>query len=80
MKKLIILIINLLSVCSYSQHEISISADLDTINNTLNISQQIILKYEKKLDTVYLIDWNNSFKSNESELGKRFIEEYSKSF
>lgn len=80
MKRLYILLIYLFSVSSISQHEISISINLDTINNSLDISQQVILKYKKKFDTIYLIDWNNSFKSNKSELGKRFIEEYSKSF
>lgn len=50
--------------------------------NTLDIQQKIIFynKSDTPLKKIFLHNWANSFKSNNTPLGKRFIEDYQKDF
>jgi hypothetical protein len=64
------------------EHSIKIKAELDTLNHSLNIKQSIIFhnKTETTLHDIYLHNWANSFKNNNTPLGKRFVEDYKKDF
>jgi hypothetical protein len=81
LKKYLVLLISLTTFSSFSQHEIKIKVELDTILNVLEIDQQIILgELKNKKDSIYLLDWNNSFNSKNTHLAKSFSEEYKKKF
>ncbi|MDY0781042.1 aminopeptidase [Tenacibaculum sp. IB213877] len=64
------------------ENAISITAELDTLNQTLKIQQKTIFynKTGEPLTSVYLHNWANSFKNKETPLGKRLIEDYKKDF
>lgn len=53
---------------------------LDAENHTLQIQQEIVYhnKSNITLDTIYLHNWANSFKDNNTPLSKRLIEDYNK--
>ena len=81
MKKYLVLLISITTLLSFSQHEIKIKVELDTILNILEIDQQILLgELKNKKDSIYLLDWNNSFNSKNTDLAKSFSEEYKKKF
>ena len=56
------------------------SADLDSENDVLRITQQLTLYNNSSTvwNNVYLHNWANSYKNNKTQLTKRFIEGYSK--
>ena len=81
MKKYLVLLISITTLLSFSQHEIKIKVELDTILNILEIDQQILLgELKNKKDSIYLLDWNNSFNSKNTHLAESFSEEYKKKF
>jgi len=81
LKKYLVLLISITTLLSFSQHEIKIKVELDTILNILEIDQQILLgELKNKKDSIYLLDWNNSFNSKNTHLAKSFSEEYKKKF
>ncbi|OIQ38579.1 MAG: aminopeptidase [Bacteroidetes bacterium MedPE-SWsnd-G1] len=61
-------------------NEIKIDASLDIENYALHIQQQIIFNNnsEKPLDTIFLHNWMNGYRDNETPLAKRLIEDYNK--
>lgn len=70
------------SFTSKAQNKISIEADLDTLTHQLKVQQKIVY-HNNSNDTIryiFLHNWANSFKSNKTPLGKRFIEDYQKKF
>jgi len=82
MKFIFSFIIFLGSFFSFSQAQFtSIVAKLNVENNTIQISQKIIFhNYSKDtLKTIYLHNWMNSYKSKDTPLSKRLIEDYDKS-
>ncbi len=64
------------------EHNIKIKAKLDTLNHTLDIQQKIVFynKTQTALQDIYLHNWANSFKGNNTPLGKRLVEDYKKDF
>lgn len=67
---------------SYSviaQNHITVNAKFNPDKKEIVVSQSIsiINTTSKVLDSVYLYDWNNSYSSRNTELAKRFAEEYS---
>lgn len=67
---------------SYSviaQNHITVNAKFNPDKKEIVVSQSIsiINTTPKVLDSVYLYDWNNSYSSRNTELAKRFAEEYS---
>ncbi len=74
-------------LCSYyftiaQNNSIHIKAELDTIKHTINVKQKIVYynKTNNNLQNIYLHNWNNSFKNNDTPLGKRFVQDYRKNF
>lgn len=59
-----------------------INAKLSTKTNSLKIQQKTIYHNTSKdtLTSLYLHNWANSFKNNNTPLGKRFIDDYKKDF
>tara|TARA_R110002051_G_scaffold234056_5_gene295622 strand:+ start:15105 stop:15653 length:549 start_codon:yes stop_codon:yes gene_type:complete len=66
----------------FGQHNIAIDAILDAENHILEISQNIDYKNTtgQTLDTLYFVDWANSFSSKTTPLGLRFNEDYRRDF
>ncbi len=66
----------------YSQNKIDIYAKFYPEINNVEVSQKITLTNtsNKKIDSIIINDWNNSYSSNNTELAKRFAEEYSTKF
>ncbi len=83
-KKSVIILVFL--ICNYSlwaqTNAITINAELDTVTHSLKIQQQTIYinKTGSPLTSIYLHNWANSFKDNNTPLGKRFINDYKKDF
>ena len=82
MKKILTPLISLYSLLLFSQYDIKIIAELDTISDVLNVNQEIEIIQSKSVreDLIFLLDWNNSFISKETPLAKSFSEEYNKAF
>ena len=82
MKKILTPLISLYSLLLFSQYDIKIIAELDTISDVLNVNQEIeiIQSNSVREDLIFLLDWNNSFNSKETSLAKSFSEEYNKVF
>lgn len=61
-----------------AQNDLTISAEFQPEVNKVNINQKITIinTTNKPLDSIYLYDWNNSCASRDTELAKRFAEEY----
>ncbi len=82
-KKLNHIIFLLAPFILFSQENTSyIKVSLDTLHHIMNIEQKIVYhnKSKKTLDKIYLHNWANSFKNNETPLGKRLVEDYKKDF
>ena len=64
------------------QHLISIEASLETSENKLNNSQEVVYKNtsEDILTEIYFNDWANSFATKTTPLARRFGENYDSSF
>jgi len=82
LKQTIFLLITLLFCIiqtTNAQNNLTISAEFQPELNNVNIKQKITITNttNKPLDSIYLYDWNNSYSSRETELAKRFAEEYS---
>lgn len=82
MKKILTPLFTLFSLILFSQYDIKIKAELDTISNILKVEQEIeiIQSNNIKQGLIFLLDWNNSFNSKESPLAKSFSEEYIKTY
>jgi len=63
------------------QDRIEIVAQLDMQKHELKIQQQLVYHNQSSepLDTIYLLNWPNSFLGRKSPLAKRLIEDYDKS-
>jgi len=82
LKYIVFLFITFLFCISHSTHaqnNISITAQFHPEQNKVQVKQEITLKNtsNKSLDSIYLYDWNNAYSSRDTELAKRFAEEYS---
>ena len=82
MKKILTPILSLYTVLLFSQYDIKIFVELDTLSNVLEVNQEIevIQSNNIKEDLIFLLDWNNSFISKQTPLAKSFSEEYNKIF
>ena len=74
MKKILTPLISLYSLLLFSQYDIKIIAELDTISDVLNVNQEIEIIQSNSIreDLIFLLDWNNSFISKETPLAKSF--------
>ena len=65
-----------------AQHKIKLSVALDTLNQELNIDQNMVLvnQTDQPLDEFYFLDWAHSFSDKTSALGQRFAENFESSF
>ncbi len=65
-----------------AQHDIHIVAELDIKEHILQIQQKVVFKntFDTTLDTVYFLDWSNSFSSKTTPLAKRFSENFQSNF
>lgn len=65
-----------------AQHDLTINAKLDSINHTLEISQEILYRNvsEETLHEIYLLDWAHSFSAKTTPLAKRFAENFKSGF
>lgn len=70
------------TAATLAQNAIDITAIFDVEKKEIKISQTITYQNttNKVLDTVYLTDWNHSFSSKKTPLGKRFEEEFKNGF
>lgn len=61
---------------------IEIKAKLDDKNDLLLIQQKTVFynTSSENLNSIFLHNWANSYKDNDTPLGKRFIEDYNKKF
>ncbi|MGB0895757.1 MAG: metalloprotease [Flavobacteriaceae bacterium] len=62
-----------------AQNTITVNAKFNPENNTIVVAQQITITNtsSKVLDSVFLYDWNNSYANRDTELAKRFADEFS---
>lgn len=67
---------------SYSQQKTSIDVSLDTVSNSFIVNQKIVFKNssEKAISKIVLNDWINAYSDKNSNLAKRFSDEYVRAF
>ena len=72
----------LLAVPVFAQHHSTITATLNPATNSLTISQQLTFSNQSNdtLSTIVLNDWNHSYSERNTLLGKRFSDEFVRSF
>ncbi|WP_299837490.1 aminopeptidase [uncultured Tenacibaculum sp.] len=75
-----LLSLSFFAVSQENSHEISASLDMD--KNLLHVEQKIMYHNTSKnsLSRIFLHNWSNSFKNNNTPLGKRLIKDYKKDF
>ncbi|WP_299714448.1 aminopeptidase [uncultured Tenacibaculum sp.] len=75
-----LLSLSFFAVSQENSHEISASLDMD--KNLLHVEQKIMYHNTSKnsLTSIFLHNWSNSFKNNNTPLGKRLIKDYKKDF
>ncbi|MCR9183025.1 MAG: metalloprotease, partial [Flavobacteriaceae bacterium] len=66
----------------FSQHAISINAELDSKEHLIQIRQKIVYNNNSNstLDTIYFLDWANAFSKKTTPLAKRFAENFQSNF
>ncbi len=85
MKHLKLLFLFLLLYCLHTTaqtNSIEINAKLDVENDLLHIQQKTVYfnNSSSNLTSFFLHNWANSYKNNNTPLGKRFIDDYRKDF
>lgn len=71
------------SITLHSQNnQIDMNVNLNAKDNLLIVEQRIVYRNQSNqiLDSIVFHDWNNAFSDKNSNLGKRFIENYSNKF
>ncbi|MFK5880019.1 MAG: aminopeptidase [Flavobacteriaceae bacterium] len=70
----------IIDTTSAQSNEMSMKVILNDENHALQIQQEIVYhnKSNSVLDTIFLHNWANSFKDNNTPLAKRLIEDYNK--
>ncbi|HET8885404.1 MAG TPA: metalloprotease [Salinimicrobium sp.] len=82
-KLFVVFIICLLgSTKIFAQHDVELNVIVDTITKTLHVEQKVLFQNTSAdtLSEIYFHDWNNSFQSTVSPLGKRFSEDFIRRF
>ena len=66
---------------SFGQNTQKIYARLNSLQNSINIQQEIVFHNNSNdtLNTLYLNDWNNAYSNKNTPLAKRFAENFNKS-
>ncbi|AXG71116.1 hypothetical protein KORDIASMS9_03371 [Kordia sp. SMS9] len=72
----------LLSFTAFGQHTNTVTATLQAESNTLNVVQKITYTNETgtTLSEIYLNDWSHAFSGKDTQLAKRFAEEFHRNF
>ncbi len=80
--KILVFVSFLFSVNCHCQHQINIVADLDTENKKITVYQEFTYhnKSNDTLSYIILNDWINAYSDKNSALGKRFSDEFVRSF
>ncbi|WP_246021991.1 gluzincin family metallopeptidase [Flavobacterium cellulosilyticum] len=70
------------SLKQYGQHNSHIVAEVNTVNNKLNVQQELVFynQSEDTLTSIVLNDWMNAYSSKTSPLAKRFSDEFYRGF
>lgn len=81
-KYFLFLTVSFFCLTAHSQHRLNIVAELNAETHVLQIEQEIIYKNESStvLDTIYFLDWANSFSSKSTPLAKRFSYDFKSNF
>ena len=80
--KLIYIALFLIGFGLQAQHQINAEVEVQEANKRLQIQQEIIFENttSKALPEVWLYDWINAYSQKQSELGKRYAQEYQRRF
>lgn len=80
--KLINYIVLLCAFCASAQHQSKLVVVINHENHSLNINQELTYFNQSKdtLNSIVLNDWNNAYSNNKTPLGKRFSDEFLRSF
>ncbi|WP_298393322.1 aminopeptidase [Flavobacterium sp.] len=72
----------LFSIFSFSQHHSKLVVDVDNEKKTLSVYQELTYfnQSTEVLNSIILNDWNNAYSDRNSPLGKRFSDEFVRSF
>ena len=71
-----------ISIQSRGQLNINVVGNYNSVTKTLKVTQEIEYtnNSDDTLEVIYLHDWNNSYSSRDTQLAKRFEEEFISSF
>jgi hypothetical protein len=71
-----------LSIAAFGQHKNTVTATLQAESNTINVVQKIQYTNETgtTLSEIYLNDWSHAFSGKDTQLAKRFAEEFHRNF
>ena len=72
----------LCAFCASAQHQSKLVVAINHENHSLNINQELTYFNQSKdtLNSIVLNDWNNAYSNNKTPLGKRFSDEFLRSF
>ena len=81
MKKLLLLLL-LISINSFAQHQSKLTVTVDHEKNVLGVYQELTYNNQSNdtIKTIVLNDWNNAYADKNSPLGKRFSDEFVRMF
>lgn len=81
-KSIFLFLLLLIFADSYAQHHSELTVEVDAKNYTLNVIQELTF-YNQSKDSIGIIvlnDWNHAYSDKNSWLGKRFSDEFVRSF
>ena len=82
LKILLFIVILLVTFQNYGQHHSQMTVELNVEKNTMNVMQELTF-FNQTSDTIsniILNDWNNAYATKNSLLGRRFSDEFERSF
>lgn len=72
----------LICSCCYAQHYSKLDAQIDNISHIITVNQKLTYfnQSETTLNAIVLNDWNNAYSAKDSPLGKRFSDEFIRTY
>lgn len=82
LRPLLLLLVLFGPIKQFAQHQLNLTAEVDADRKIIKVSQELIF-FNQSTDTLSFLvlnDWNNAYSERETPLGKRFSDEFVRSF
>ena len=79
---ILLLVLLLISIKQFAQHHSKLTVEVDNEKKILSVYQELTFNNQTNdtINSIVLNDWNNAYSGRETPLGKRFSDEFVRSF